>query len=467
MNKGPLGGGALNKGALHRGGKHQPAVTAAAVFADWLEQLEAAPQILVGFSGGLDSTVLLHLLCELLPPERITAVHIHHGLSENADNWQQHAKALCHSLGVPLISESVAVNETGSGLESAARDARYNVFEKHLIEDGLLLLGHHADDQVETVLFRLLRGSGARGLSGIPQTRAVGLGHLIRPLLNRPKSSLQVYAETKQLSWIEDESNQQEQFDRNYLRNSVIPTLAQRWPDYVQGVMRSAELSGQADQLADSVVRADLAGLDPRPEQGGWSLDLTQFIQLEPLRQKNLLRYWPEVYGLAALGQTFIDEVMSSLLTAREDSEPKVVRADLQLCRYRQRLYLLKLSGRPKADLDLCLFWSGDELLVLPDGNLLTAERALGEGLRLDSIERLQVRFRRGGERCRPMGREHSNSLKKLLQEYALEPWWRERVPLFYIDEQLVAVGNLWVCEGWQAGPEIEGLKIIWQTNSL
>ena len=453
----------MNRGAS----KHRSAVTAAAVFVDWLEQLEAAPQILVGFSGGLDSTVLLHLLCELLPPERITAVHIHHGLSINADAWQQHAKALCDSLGVPLTTEYVVVNETGAGLESAARDARYKVFEKYLIKGGLLLLGHHADDQVETVLFRLLRGSGARGLSGIPRTRAVGAGRLIRPLLNRPKSSLQAYADAAQLSWIEDESNQQEQFDRNYLRNSVMPTLARRWPDYVQGIMRSAEQSSQADQLADSVARADLATLDPRPEQGGWSLDLTQFVELEPLRQKNLLRYWPEIYGLAALGQTLIDEAISSLLTAREDSEPKVVRADLQLCRYRQRLYLLRLSGRPVADLELCLFWSADEPLVLPDGNLLSAEPVLGAGLRSDSIERLQVRFRRGGERCQPAGREHSNSLKKLLQEFGLEPWWRERVPLFYVDEQLVAVGDLWVCEGWQAGPEIEGLKITWQTNSL
>jgi tRNA(Ile)-lysidine synthase len=453
----------VNRGASTQ----QAAVTAAGVFADWLEQLEAAPQILVGFSGGLDSTVLLHLLCELLPPERITAVHIHHGLSENADDWQQHAKALCHSLGVRLISESVVVNETGAGLEAAAREARYTMFEKQLVKNGVLLLGHHADDQVETVLFRLLRGSGARGLSGIPQIRAVGTGHLIRPLLNKPKSSLQAYAQARQLSWIEDESNQQQQFDRNYLRNTVIPKLAQRWPDYVQGVMRSAEQSGQSDQLADSVARADLALHDPRLERGGWSLDLARMVELEPLRQKNLLRYWPEIYGLAALGQTFIDEVISSLLSAREDSEPKVLRADLQLCRYRQRLYLLRRSGRAKADLGLCLFWSGDEPLVLPDGNLLITEPTLGEGLRLNNVERLEVRFRQGGERCQPLGREHSNSLKKLLQEYGLEPWWRERVPLFYIDQHLVAVGNLWVCEGWQAGAEIEGLKILWQTNSL
>ena len=447
--------------------KQQSEVTVAAAFANCLEQLEAAPQVLVGFSGGLDSAVLLHLLSEALPPERITAVHIHHGLSVNADAWQQHAKQVCQTLGVRLIAESVSIDASGAGIESAARDARYAVFEKHLLEGGLLLLGHHADDQVETVLFRLLRGSGARGLSGIPKTRAVGSGRLIRPLLPWPKSSLHNYANAQQLSWIEDESNQREQFDRNYLRQAVIPLLAQRWPGYVQGIMRSAKQSGQADQLADSVARGDLTGLDPRPERGGWSLNLAEFEKLESLRRSNLLRYWPEVYGLPALGQTFIDEVMSSVLTARDDSEPKVVRGDLQICRYRQRLYLLKLSGRAKADLGLCLFWSGDEPLVLPDGNLLTPERVLGKGLRVDDIERLTVRFRRGGERCQPVGREHSNSLKKLLQEFGLEPWWRESVPLFFIDEQLVAVGDLWVCEDWQAESEIEGLKIIWQTNSL
>jgi tRNA(Ile)-lysidine synthase len=447
--------------------KHPSVVNAAAAFAGCLEQLEAAPQILVGFSGGLDSAVLLHLLAEVIAPERITAVHVNHGLSANADDWQQHAMAVCQALGLRLITESVSVNKSGSGLESAARDARYGVFEKYLVKGGLLLLGHHADDQVETVLFRLLRGSGARGLSGIPESRAVGSGRLIRPLLPWPKSSLQAYANLQQLRWIEDESNQQELFDRNYLRNRVIPVLARRWPDYLQGVMRTAEQSSQADQLSDSVARGDLVGLDPRTEQGGWSLDLTAFIELEPLRRRNLLRYWPEVHGLSALGQALIDEIMGSLLTAREDSEPKVVRADLQLCRYRQRLYLLRLSGRPKADPELCLFWSGDEPLVLPDGNLLVAETALGEGLRVDSIDRLTVRFRRGGERCQPAGRDHSNSLKKLLQEYGLEPWWRERVPLFYIDQQLVAVGDLWVCQDWQAGSEIEGLKIIWQTNSL
>jgi len=438
-----------------------------AVFANWQEELDSAPQILVGLSGGLDSSVLLSLVCEVVATEKITAVHINHGLSPNADHWQQQSAEFCRSLGVRLHSESVTVLEVGGGLESAARDARYTVFEKLIIDKGILLLGHHADDQVETVLYRLLRGSGPKGLAGIPVTRPLGRGKLLRPLLDWPKIALENWASRKQLRWIEDESNQQEQFDRNYLRRRVVPALAERWPDYIQGISRSARHSGEADQLAESVARADLAELGVRGERAGWSLSLSGLNQLESLRQRNLLRYWPTCYGLAALGQNLVDEILNSLVSAREDSEPKVVRADIQLCRYRDRLYLLNLSGRPKIADDVCLFWHSDELLVLPDGTRLSAERVRGEGLRIDDVSQLSLRFRRGGERCQPVGRDRSNSLKKLLQEYALEPWWRERIPLFYIEEQLVAVGDLWVCQGWHCGADEEGLKITWQTNSL
>jgi tRNA(Ile)-lysidine synthase len=442
-------------------------LSADAVFANWHEQLESAPQILVGLSGGLDSSVLLSLVCEVVTAEKITAVHINHGLSPNAEYWQQQSAEFCRSLGVRLHSESITVHEVGGGLESAARDARYKVFEKLIIEEGILLLGHHADDQVETVLYRMLRGSGPKGLAGIPVTRPLGCGKLLRPLLDWPKSALKNWATRKQLRWIEDESNQQEQFDRNYLRRRVVPALAERWPDYIQGITRSAQHSAEADQLAESVAWTDLEDLDVRPERAGLSLSLPAFNQLESLRQRNLLRYWPTFYRLAALGHNLVDEVLNSLVNAREDSGPKVVRGNIQLCRYRDRLYLLNLSGRPKMADDVCLYWHADELLVLPDGTKLSAEPVRGEGLRIDDVSQLTLRFRQGGERCQPVGRDRSNSLKKLLQEYALEPWWRERIPLFYIEEQIVAVGDLWVCQGWQCGADEEGLKITWQTNSL
>ena len=442
-------------------------LSASAAFANWQQQLDSAPQILVGLSGGLDSAVLLNLACEVVAAEKITAVHINHGLSPNADHWQQHSAELCRSLGVHLHSESVVVVEVGGGLESAARDARYKVFEKLIVEGGILLLGHHGDDQVETVLFRMLRGSGPKGLAGIPVERLLGSGKLLRPLLDWPKVALEGWAAKKQLRWIEDESNQQEQFDRNYLRHRVVPALAERWPDYIKGISLSAEHSGEADQLAESVAWTDLEDLDIRPERAGLSLSLPAFNQLESLRQRNLLRYWPTFYRLAALGPNLVDEVLNSLVSAREDSGPKVVRGNIQFCRYRDRLYLLNLSGQAKMADDTCLFWHANESLVLPDGTRLSAQKVRGDGLRIDNGSELTLRFRQGGERCQPAGRDRSNSLKKLLQEYALEPWWRERIPLFYIDEQLVAVGDLWVCQGWQCGADEEGLKITWQTNSL
>jgi len=233
-------------------------LNAETLFADWRAQLLAAPQILVGLSGGLDSVVLLKLLCEVVAADKITAVHVNHGLSPNATSWQQHAEAVCDALGVACHSETVAVVAAGEGLESAAREARYTVFERLLVADGLLLLAHHADDQVETVLYRLLNGAGSKGLAGIPAQRAVGNGRLIRPLLTQPKTALHNYAIANNLSWVDDESNQREHHDRNYLRHGVVPALAKRWPNYFQRIGRSAQLSDEADQLSTLFAQQDL-----------------------------------------------------------------------------------------------------------------------------------------------------------------------------------------------------------------
>ena len=388
------------------------ALSASVVFADWLPELEATELILVGFSGGLDSTVLLRLLVEVVPAERIMALHINHGLSANAAGWQHHAAQVCLDLGIQFEAQSVSVTESGDGIESAARDARYAVFEKQLIKGGRLLLGHHADDQVETVLYRLLRGSGPRGLSGIPVTRAVGRGRLIRPLLEYPKAALEDYAHAQKLSWIEDESNQDNKFDRNYLRNRVVPALVERWPDYIQGVTHSAELSRQADQLADAVARADLDALEPRIERAGWSLALSGFDQLEPLRQKNLLRYWPQMYGLPLLNPTLIDEAYELVAHCRREGT-----VSPELCTSGPAALPLPPTAlsaaaaiaaqwpSAKADLDLCLFWSGDQPLAAARWQSVN-RRAVGWaqacGWRISEPPD-PVRFRRGGERCQPV----------------------------------------------------------------
>ena len=413
-----------------------------------MNTLEQAPQILVGFSGGLDSTVLLALLAEVIPVERLCAVHVNHGLSSNASTWQAHVEDFCGSRNIACHSETVEVVAGGKGLEAAAR---------------------HSDDQVETLLYRLMRGSGAKGMSGMPVSRRVGPGRLIRPLLNWPKSALIKYAHNKNLKWVEDESNGVDAFERNYLRNQLIPVLAHQWPDYRQRLRAVAELSHESHELAEATAIETIATLQPAEERAGWSLSVSLFANLTPLKQKNILRYWPEIKGLDAPGAKIINEVLTALIDARKDSSPKVSTGDGQYCRFRDRLYLLKVSKGFDASVNQQedFIWDTDNPISLSDGSHLTVEQTVGDGLRAELAAALSVTTRKGGERCKPAGRGHSNSLKKLLQEFDVEPWWRDRAPLFFIDQQLAAVADFWVCDGWQAQPGEKSIKIHWHTNSL
>ena len=449
-----------------------------AVLSAWQQQLGTAPQILVALSGGLDSTVLLQLLVTTVSPARLYAVHINHGLSANADQWQAQAEDYCQSLGVQLHCEAVEVISAGEGIEAAARHARYAVFERLLQKDGLLLLGHHADDQVETLLYQMLRGSGAKGLSGMPVQRVLGQGQLIRPLLSTSKAQLKDYALKQKLSWCEDESNADDKFDRNYLRNQVVPVIAQRWPDYRQSMGLSAELSSEAEQLAAALAEEDFARLDGREERAGWSICVNQLLSLDDLRQRNILHHWPGLNNLAKPNKTIIAQIKDSVIGAREDGEPEVIWRSTRWRRFRSRLYLLRNRSaecylephsEPLCDSISALesVWYAEEPLELADGSSLIAEDVDGAGLLIPEGQPLTVRYRHGGERCRPVGRGHSNSLKKLLLEFAVEPWWRDRMPLLYMGETLVAVGDCWICEGWQAAPQQRGKKIHWQVNSL
>ena len=440
-------------------------LNAAAVFSSCQSRLENAPQILVGFSGGLDSTVLPALLCDIVPAQRLCAVHINHGLSDNADKWQSHVEGFCQSRGVQLLCETVSVDGAGEGLEAAARKARYEVFTRLLQTDGLLFLGHHADDQVETVLYRLLRGSGSKGLSGIPDSRTLAEGRLMRPLLQWQKSQLQDFAKQHNLTWIEDETNLQTTFDRNYLRNRVVPEIAYRWPDYAKRIGLSAQLSKDNEDLAEALAADDLQTVEVKAERGGWSICLHALTAMPAVRQRNTLRHWPGLYQLPLPGHKIVAEIIDSVVRAGEDAAPKLLSQGMRWGRFRNRLYLLTAATECGA-VNKDLHWHTEQSLPLPDGSRLSGEKTLGQGLLIAAGQPLTVRTRTGGERCQPAGRQHSNSLKKLLQEYNLEPWWRDRIPLLYMGEQLVAVGSLWVCEGYQAASDQQGTCIHWHLDA-
>lgn len=429
-----------------------------------LPKLRAAGHCYVGYSGGLDSHVLLHALVKLLGSESLTAIHINHQLSPNADSWQQHCQTCCDDLGVPMITEAVVVENVGQGLEQAAREARYAVFERILNETDLLLLAHHADDQVETVLYRLLRGTGTKGLAGIPMSRPLGLGEILRPLLPYPRVELEAYASAQELQWIEDESNQDTTFDRNFLRQKVVPVLAERWPDYAARVAHSAALCAETDQLAIILAAQDLAAVYERSERIGWSIALEPFMALDTSRQANLLRHWAGQHQLPQPGHRIVETVLHELLPARQDAEPLVSWGGVQLRRYQKHLHLLPEGFDDSSkDLDEQLDWDVKNNLILPDGSEFVATIEEGNGFKIPTEANVSIRFRSGGERCKPAGRNGSNTLKKLFQEYGLEPWLRNRVPLVYVQGQLAAVGDLWVCDEFAAAEGEPGIVLQWR----
>jgi len=431
-------------------------------------ELEGASQVYVAYSGGLDSCVLLHSAVATLGDERVVALHINHQLSAQAEDWVEHCAGVCGSLNVTLQVHVVDVCRQISSTENTAREARYQVFEQLLGEDDILLLAHHQDDQAETVLYRLLRNSGPRGLAGIPVSRAVGRGNLLRPLLQLPRSELEDYAREHQLNWIEDPSNTDLIHDRNYLRHQVTPALARRWPDFAARIAASASLCQQADELNNDLAEIDLNKLTEKSERLGWSVDLAGFAALSTLRQANVLRYWASQHCPLPPGYHSIMAVLDSVLPAGQDRTPLVSWPGGEWRRFNGRLFLLPGGWNEQAP-EACE-WQPESPLQLADGATLSTAPTSGSGLNLSPGEQLLIKFRIGGERCRPAGRVGSSSLKKLLQEYQLEPWLRDRIPLIYQpsargeqDAALIAVGDLWVCEGFAAsGDDDDACALCW-----
>lgn len=394
--------------------------------------------------------------------------------------------------------ERVTVASAGSGPEASARAARYQIFDQKVGADEVLVLGHHANDQVETVLYRLLRGAGVKGLAGIPAERALLHGQVQRPLLGVPQATLRSYAEEHDLQWIEDESNQRIDYDRNYLRHRVIPALLRRWPDLAASVGRSARHNTEADKLNADLAALDLAQLDPQLARVGRSIAIDSLLSLPDYRQRNVLRYWcvsgenttSEAHAFP--GHRVLDAVFAEVIGAQADAQPVVSWPGGEWRRFRKRLYCLPLGWQSQsplvvssdADFDTGLNFDSDskpadsllwpELnkpLVLPKGGELRATPHQGQGVLVPPAAAVSVGFRGGekelgGERCKPAGRSASTTLKKLFQEYDLEPWLRDWVPLIYIDNTLAAVGDLWVCEGFQTSQQETGYQLTWAPAS-
>lgn len=399
---------------------------------------------LLAFSGGLDSTVLLHLLARMR--ERLQAplraVHVHHGLHPDADSWSRHCMAVCEGLSVPLeVVEVQVADAPRQSLEMAAREARYDAIASVMDDQEMVLLAHHGDDQVETLLLQLLRGAGAEGLASMPSVRRWRRGWLARPLLGERQSSLREWASRQRLEWLEDPSNADRRMARNYLRHEVLPLLRRRWPGLATTLGRSARHCAEAAGLC-----ADLAALDLLRAEGwnDWQLRLPVLAALSPPRRRNLVRHWMRCNGVGPPSARVLDNGLEVLLKARPDSAPEVHWKGGGLRRFRDRIYLFP-APLPPVPRGRVLRWSGERALRLPEG--LGELRLKGERPPWFPRQGVEISFRRAGLKCGLAGRAGRLGFKRLAQELGIPPWLRPRLPLVVIGERLAAVADKAVCE--------------------
>lgn len=426
---------------------------------------EDRPQrYLVAFSGGIDSSVLLHALAASSGDHQtpILAIHINHGLHEDAPAWEAHCRIVAADLDVQFISRAVEVDEkSGLGIEATARQARYDALRDIVEEGDWILSAHHEDDQAETLLLNLMRGSGLAGLAGIGELQRFADGMLARPLLRVSGESIRAYAERQELRWIDDPSNRDMRFDRNYLRREVVPVLADRWPGVVQRLGKSAELASEASELLNDLAQLDLANI--ATGAGADKLDIDGLKSLSEKRQRNLLRYAAKQCGLPPPPATRLYQITHELIPAREDAQPLVGWPGAEIRRYRDKLYLLAEVPNGDALAATKLTADGVWLDLGVGRGQMRLEAGVDGGIDCDAVEGgLTLRFRQGGEEFCPVGRKRTHKLKKLLQEDGVVPWMRQRIPLLYSGDCLVAVGDLWIAAN---ASKTNGYGIRWRNR--
>ncbi len=406
----------------------------------------------VGYSGGVDSTALLVVLQQYLASLKtdtkpaLLALHINHQLQDAAPDWAGHCAEFCDASDISFRALTVTVDVSGQGPEAAAREARYSAFHEFLQPDDALLLAHHRDDQAETLMLNLMRGSGHDGLAGMPGSRRVGAARLLRPLLDVSRAELVAFAREQQLRWMEDPTNSDTAFSRNFVRHKVLPLLQTRWPQASAALARSADVLGQEAALLQEIATQDL---EAAPGTHRDALSISYLLRLSLPRRRNLLRYWLGQFGLRPR-HSQLRELEAGVMGAAEDAAPELKIADHILRRHRDTLFCLREFPQPQA-----FDWLPAQASYIEGWGTLVAQAAARGGIK--AAPRYRVQFRAGGERAQPLGRMHSTTLKKLFQAHDVPVWERDIWPLIYCDGELAAVPGLFICEGYEAAAGQDG----------
>jgi tRNA(Ile)-lysidine synthase len=390
-----------------------------------------AQRVFVAFSGGLDSTVLLHLLVAETRKFEIIPWHFNHGLLDVASDMEQFCIEQAGCLGLEIRVDQLQLDEVESNVEAVARHKRYLLFAQHSRAGDCILTAHHANDQAETFLLNALRGSGSAGLRGIArQRRLVGGALLLRPLLDFSRSQLETYARQHGLTWVDDPSNQASRFDRNYLRNQVIPALKTRWPHFQNSLATASELQSEIQDLLDEVAALDLLRLKTTASRGIATLDVAQLLLLSPGRRKNLVRYWIADAGLPVISHARMQELMHQI-HAKPDAIPEIAMPDYSIRLYDQRLFLVvndKLRDRSgsfdfglQADVEIEKF------------GLRAKRREIFRMLKFsDQNQALSLKFRDDGQQ-----NDDRHRLKRMFQKHRVPPWERAAIAQVYLDGKL------------------------------
>lgn len=434
-----------------------------------LESLYVPPQnkhYVVAYSGGVDSHVLLYCCSKLKLPVR--AVHVHHGLQAVADDWVRHCQTTCEQLSVPLDVVYVDAKQKQGQRESpeeSARNARYQAFKNILTEGDCLLTGQHLNDQAETLLLQLFRTATSAGLASMPALKRLGDFLHVRPLLLFSRDEIVQFARQNTLRWVEDPSNEDSLFDRNFVRKSILPLLESRWPQAITQLSTVARLQSNNLSVQEDMAAIDLANvvvmkrsqLTLNTYEVVSLLSIGALKKLSTARLLNVLRYWIIQLANKQPTRNLLEEIATSLIESQQDANPVIIFSDYEFRKYQNQLYLLKKNI--VVDNKTRFQWNpaATEALLIPHGKLETIDR-VGAGLQKKLYnEILTIGFRQGGESFHPQGRQHSQRLKKLLQEAGVPPWERDAIPLVYFNDELVAVVGLWISRHYVAGENEPG----------
>jgi len=369
--------------------------------------------IVVALSGGIDSVVLLHYLHAHYPDD-CRAIHCNHHLSKHCDEWDEFCKNLCNKLSIPYSNVDIFI-ENESNIEENARKKRYHSLSTNLKENEVLCTAHHQNDQAETLLLQLFRGAGVAGLASMPKSKPLGKGVHYRPMLNIKKSEIIEYAKDNHLSWVEDDSNTNTNFRRNFLRLDVIPKLETAYKNLAKTLTRSAKHQSEALALIQALAKIDIQ--ERQLVNPSHQINIQRLAQLNTLRIKNVIRYHLSSLKFLAPSDKVMKQILD-LLSAKEDANPLVNWDQFEIRRYQGELYFI--NNQAEKNTNFCPFHA-----------------------EFENLPNFSIRYRAEGQRIKLPGKNHSQSLKKVLQDANIPPWERSSLKMYYIKDELRAMERL------------------------